>query len=114
MENVIIRFANTGVAQANRFAESLRSAILDVAPDAQVRQRKETQEAMDFGATLGIILAGPAVVAIAKGMQAWLERHHGVEIEIVTSEGKVIAKNVTANNAVDILKRAEITLRKQP
>jgi hypothetical protein len=95
MEGLVIRFPNTTVAEANRHAETLRSAILDASPRTRVDRRKETQEDMDFGATLAIILAGPAVVAIAKGIQAWLERHHSAEIEVVTPEGKVIAKNLS-------------------
>jgi hypothetical protein len=110
MENFVIRFSNADVAQANRLSETLRSAILDAAPETNVQRRKETQETMDFGATLGIVLAGPAVVAIAKGIQAWLERHHSVELEIITSEGKVIAKNITAKNVVDVLNAAKSSL----
>jgi hypothetical protein len=114
MDKFVIRFPNADVAQANRLAETLKSAILDAAPDTQVQQRKDTQETMDFGATLGIILAGPAIVAIAKGMQVWLERHHGVELEVVTNEGKVIAKNITAKNVIDVLNAAKSTLGRQP
>jgi hypothetical protein len=77
-DDLVIRFPNANLAQANRLAETLRTAILNAAPDANVQRRKESQESMDFGATLGITLAGPAVVAVAKGMKAWLERHHGV------------------------------------
>ena len=68
---------------------------------------------MDFGATLGIVLAGPAIVAIAKGMQVWLERHHNVEIELVTSEGKLLAKNITAKNLIEVLNAAKSALGKQ-
>jgi hypothetical protein len=96
---------------SDRHAETLRGAILDAAPNAKVERRKESQETMDFGATLGILLAAPAVVAIAKGLQIWLERHHGVELEIVTPDGTVIAKNITAANVVDVINAANVSLR---
>jgi len=95
-EEVIIRFANMNVAKANQLAETLRTAILNAAPTAQIKRRKDSQETQDFGATLGIILAGPAIVAIAKGIQVWLEKYRGADVEITTPDGKVIAKNITA------------------
>jgi hypothetical protein len=106
MSAIIIRFPGTDVAHANGLAQSLREAIRTEAPDAQVEQRRDVQENQDFGATLGIILAGPAVIAIAKGIQQWLARHHAVTIEVTTVDGKVIAKNVTAKNAVEIIEAA--------
>lgn len=111
-EPVVIRFANTNVARAGQYADSLRNAILDAAPEADVKRRKDSQETQDFGATLGIVLAGPAIVAIAKGVQVWLERHHGVEIEITTAGGKTIVKNITAANVVDVLQAAKDNVRK--
>jgi hypothetical protein len=110
-EFLVIRFPKANVAEANRHAETLRGAILDAAPNAKVERHKESQETMDFGATLGILLAAPAVVAIAKGLQIWLERHRGVELEIVTPNGTVIAKNITAANVVDVINAANVSLR---
>jgi hypothetical protein len=104
--NIIIRFPDGDVRQANANAQSLRDAIRDEAPHAQVEQRRDDQESQDFGATLAIVLAGPAVVAIAKGIADWLRRHHGVTIEITTPDKKVIAQNVTARNVVEIINAA--------
>jgi hypothetical protein len=107
MTEIIIRFEGVDVLQANGFARSLLDAIKDEAPDAKADQRRDNVENLDFGATLGIILAGPAIVAIARGIEQWLTRHHGVSLEIVTRDGKVIAKNVTAKNAVEIINAAK-------
>jgi len=106
MPAIIVKFPGANAAQANRLAQSLREAIRSEAPDAQVEQRRDVQENQDFGATLGIILAGPAVVAIAKGIQQWLARQHAVTLEVTTPDGKVIATNVTAKNAVEIIEAA--------
>lgn len=108
---VTIRFANTNIAKAGQYAETLRTSILDAAPKADVKRAKDSQEDQDFGATLAIVLAGPAVVAIAKGMQVWLERYRGVELEITTSDGKIIAKNITAANVADVLQGAKEIIR---
>jgi hypothetical protein len=107
--STIIRFQNLNAGIANRYAQTLRSTILDAAPMVVIEARKESQETMDFGTTLGIVLAGPTVVAVANGIRVWLEKHHGVELEFETSDGKLIARNVTAANVVDILKAAKPT-----
>jgi hypothetical protein len=112
-EQVIIRFPNVGVAKAGQYAETLRSTILNSAPAIDVRRQKNSQETQDFGATLAIVLAGPAVVSIARGIQVWLERHHGVELEVTTPTGKVIAKNLTAANVTEALQAAKDVLGKE-
>jgi hypothetical protein len=106
MYEILIRFPGTDIAHGSRFAQSLKEAIRAEAPDTPVEQRRDNKENQDFGATLGIILAGPAIVAIAKGIEQWLTRHHAVTIEVTTADGKVIAQNVTAKNAVEIIKAA--------
>jgi hypothetical protein len=104
---VIIRFPDADVGQANVHAQSLKDAILDEAPQAQVGERRMDPESQDFGASLAVVLAGPAVVSIAKGIREWLTRHHGVTIDIVTPDGKkVIAGNLTAGTAVEIINSA--------
>jgi hypothetical protein len=104
MTEIVVKFAGVDVRQSNAFAQSLKDAITDEAPDAHVEQKRDNRENQDFGATLAIVLAGPAVVAIARGIEQWLIRQHSVSLEITTPNGKVIAKNVTARNAVEILK----------
>jgi hypothetical protein len=113
-DTVTIRFANTNVAKAGQYAETLKTSILDAAPEADVKREKDSQETQDFGATLAIVLAGPAVVAIAKGMQVWLERYRGVELEVTTPDGKVIAKNITAANVVQVIQAAKSIPPKRP
>jgi hypothetical protein len=107
MTEIVVKFEDVDVRQANALAQSLKDAIKDEAPDAQVAQKRDNEENQDFGATLAIVLAGPAVVAIAKGIEQWLIRQHSVSLEITTPNGKVIAKNVTAKNALEILKAAK-------
>lgn len=106
MSTFIIRFPDSDLRDANRLAQSLRDAVRDEAPDAEVEQARENDEHQDFGPTLAIVLAGPAVVAIAKGIQSWLTRHHGVTLEISGPDGKIVASNVTAATAVEIIKTA--------
>jgi hypothetical protein len=106
MSEIVIRFSGVDVREGNTLALSLKEAIRTEAPDAKVQQKRENKENQDFGATLGIILAGPAIVAVARGVEQWLTRHHGVKLEITTPDGKVIAENVTAKNAVEIINSA--------
>ena len=108
MSKVLLRFPNSDTRAGGELAQSLREALRNEVPGIEVQQLRENSENQDFGATLTIVLAGPAIVAIAQGIKQWLIRQHGVTVEFTTPEGKVIAKNVTANNVVEILKAAKI------
>jgi hypothetical protein len=79
-----------------------------------VERQKDDQRTQDFGATLAVVLAGPAVVAVARGIEAWLQRYRDVEIEITTSDGThVKARRVTVDTAGAIITEV-LTAPKRP
>lgn len=96
-------------AEAGRLAASLRNALLDAAPEAEIELARGDPEAMDMGSLVTLIpavLGSGAAVALAKGLQAWLTRHHGVSIEIRTKKGQVKAANLTSDTALEAIKLA--------
>jgi len=99
----IIKFEGGDLAQANSYAAELRDALLEAAADKQadidVSVSKGDATTMDFGATLIIILGTPAVVAVAKGVADWLKKRNTASITIETSDGKLVAKNISARDA---------------
>ena len=105
----ILRFENTSMADANRYAADLMQTIRDVAPDVVVQQRRDRPEAQDFGATLAIVLGTASVTAIANGIAGWLQRHSGARIEI-DSRGAVVARNLDSGDAARI---AEVFSQRQ-
>jgi hypothetical protein len=96
--------------------ESLRSAILDVAPNAVV----STVETPSTGKPrrtkrpnlgLSVALTAPTVAAVAKGLQWWLGRNIEVKLELVTDAGKSV-QSITSDNVAKIMRSAMAALRK--
>jgi hypothetical protein len=98
-QSLIIEFTSGSRRDANLNAESLRAAILNSSESVSVEQKRNSHHAQDFGAALLVVLGTPAVVAFAKALGDWLKLHHSVEIDIKTSDGKYVAKHVTARDA---------------
>jgi len=98
-QTYVIGFKGVSARNANMNADSLKDALLNASEDVKVEQRREDEHALDFGATLVVVLGTPSIIAVAKAIGDWLKLHHSVEIEIKTPDGKYIAKNVTAQDA---------------
>ena len=50
-QTYIITFDTLSAADANRYTEELRQALLDASPDVQVHRRRDDPRTQDFGAT---------------------------------------------------------------
>lgn len=88
---LLISFADVSLDEAGSNVEDLKSHLEVVAPGVMAEQRRTDDRAMDMGATLAIMLAGPAVVAVARGIADWI-RMQGKKPRMVirNSEGKEI------------------------
>jgi hypothetical protein len=86
-EQAQITFPDTSVAEANRLAGSLASAVSQTHPSVSVNRHKTNVESQDGGATLAIILGSAAISAVAKGIAAWLGHNSGTMIEVLRSDG---------------------------
>jgi hypothetical protein len=94
-----ISFENLSVAEANKAALSLESALLDLGlPDVKVQLQKASGNTQDFGATLVLVLGTGASVALAKGIADWLHRRADAASIIIVEmgENRVIAKGPAA------------------
>lgn len=98
----VISFPEEPVARANDFTAELREVVLDSHPDARAERRKDDPSTQDFGATLAVILGTPAVIVVAKGIQAWLRAHHGVKLHIKRCDGTIVAENLTGDQAIEL------------
>jgi hypothetical protein len=103
-QTYIIEFCDASKADANIYADQLRDALLDAAPDVRVEPRRADRGAQDFGATLVLALGAPAVIVIAKALGDWLKLHHSVSVDIKTPDGSYVAKNITAKDARQLAK----------
>lgn len=98
-QTYVIQFGEDSVADANMYADQLRDALLDAAPDASVETRRADPESQDLGSILILSLGTPAVIALAKALGDWLKLHHSVSINITTPEGSYVANNLTSKDA---------------
>jgi hypothetical protein len=91
-QTYVITFDDVSAADANRYAEELRQALLDASPDIEVHRRRDDPRTQDFGATLVLILGTPAVTAattaVAQAIGNWLLRRRG-DIIIERENGKI-------------------------
>jgi len=90
----VLKFENTSVANANRYAEDLRRTLLDADPQIEVNRQRDDESAQDFGATLVLVLGTPAVIALAKALHDWSTRNNAVSITIEDNNRRLIAKNL--------------------
>jgi membrane-associated two-gene conflict system component 1 (EACC1) len=103
----IIRFEGLEAGDAGQAAESLRRTLIDEAPGVDARRARTDDDSMDFGTTLVVVLAAPAVVELAKGIAAWLARTHSSKVTITRQDGTVVVENIGAREAVNLLERLQ-------
>lgn len=109
-QTYIITFDDLPAADANRYAEELRQALLDASPDVEVHRQREDPRTQDFGATLVLLLAAPATEAIINAISNWLTLRNRASVSIKTADGEIVVQNVSSKNAVEL---ANISLGKQ-
>jgi hypothetical protein len=97
-----IEFQNVDVAEAGRLAEHLRQFVLDADASVEAKRRRSDQSSMDFGATLVLLLGAPAIVAVAKGIQSFLNRYQTARIRIKSPNGSIVVENLTSRQATDL------------
>src|SRR6185437_10650019 len=102
-ERIVVRFDNTSVAQANKYAEDLRQDLLDADASIDVERRREDPASLDFGATLLLLLGAPAIVVAAKGLKKWLARNNAVSLSLVTEQGVLVASNLESKDVPAIV-----------
>ena len=99
---VSIGFDKVDSATAGSYAHELREAILEQAPDISVDRKRDDSATQDLGTTLGVILSTGAVLAVAKGIQTWLDHRTRSSI-IVEREGtRVRVDHLTCKNATEL------------
>jgi hypothetical protein len=93
-----IRFEDLSLADAGIKAADLRETLLDASPDVNVDLKKSDATTMDFGATLVLVLGTPAVLAIAKGISAYLAREREGTL-VIEENGRVVFRGNSSDAA---------------
>jgi hypothetical protein len=111
----LICFTNV-TAGSTGHADSLQQAILDAAPDVgvtlvRIPPTKGSDGSIRSSDALQVNLTGPLVAALARGVQHWLTRNKGIDLQLVTRDGDEV-QNINADNIVSTLQSTMNALRK--
>lgn len=102
-QTYLLSFEGVSEAEANRYAEELREVLLDATNELDVQRQRENPLAQDLGASLALILGTPAVVAAVQAIGNWLQKRRSASLTIVTAEKKIVAENLTNQDAAQLL-----------
>ena len=102
-QTYLLSFEGVSEAEANRYAEELREVLLDAEASIAVQRQRENPLAQDLGASLVLIMGTPAVVAAVQAIGNWLQKRRSASLTIVTAEKKIIAENLTNQDAAQLL-----------
>jgi hypothetical protein len=105
-DSLKMTFPGASLAEGNQLAGSLQECLRDVDPALVVERERTSGDTMDFGASLGVILAPAVISAVAKGVAAWLSRNSGVRLEIRQDDGTVIVLSHVDSHDVPRIVRA--------
>jgi hypothetical protein len=84
-------------------AAELARAIKASDHGATVDREQDNPSAMDFGATLTVVLSSGVAVAVARGIQGWMGRWKNAKITVSDEHRKVEIERVGSAEAVRAL-----------
>lgn len=87
---LLIGMADVSSAEQSRLVTSLEEKMREVKGVTGAQIKREREDSQDAGTILSIVLAGPAVIAAVKALEAWLARNNQARITIKTSDGQSI------------------------
>ena len=105
----IITFDTASAADANRYAEELRQALLDASPEVEVHRRRDDPRTQDFGATLVLLVGTPTAAAIVTAIGNWLALRSRASITVKRANEEIVVQNVTSKKAGEL---AQLLLNK--
>ena len=104
-QQLTLSFEGANVAEVNRFAAELAERLRDADAPINVRETRADPSAQDFGATLVLVLGTPAVIALAKGVAAWLAMRPSAKVTLKGRDGTVIASGLTSADARAVIEQ---------
>jgi hypothetical protein len=112
----VVYFEGLSTAEAGRATEGLQRSLREVAPAIQTSRVRTTSDTLDFGASLAVVLAAPAVVELAKGISNWLARSLNSKVTIKTPNGEVIVENISARDAPRLAEKLQqdVNINRRP
>lgn len=104
-ENYDIIFEEVSVAEANKLAIELRDYLYNTT-DIDTKIEKEYCNTQDMGTVLSVVLSSASIVALAKGLSAWLVKKQSRKLTI-KKNGDIIGENLGSDDIEKILKHSK-------
>ena len=101
-ERWMIRFDDVSSRTANDASRTLGD-VLRVVEGVNVERAKDSDDSLDFGGTLILVLGTPAVVAVARAIAGWATRRNMATISVLDRDGQLVARNVDSKDAAAII-----------
>jgi len=93
MEELTIEFPDSAAADASRLAEDLARHVSTTIDGVKAEVASGSTDAMDFGATVVIVLGTPSIVYLAKGIADWIQRKGDPALVIKRGRESIIVKD---------------------
>ncbi len=100
-QTYLITFEGISPADAQRYTEELRSALLNAVPDITVQRRREHPYTPDFSATPVLTLGTPTVIAIVRAVGDWLMLRNRASLTWKNADERLSILNITSKNATE-------------
>ena len=100
-----IAFPGVSTSEAGSLAADLQQEIEMMGEGVTVQRVRDNPDTQDFGATLLLVLGTPAVIALAKGIAAWMKRT-GTGVTVKCGDKEIVVKNVDSANLPAMLQAA--------
>jgi hypothetical protein len=99
-EPFTITLSGLSDSEQEKAVADLARAIRQSDQSADVERRQENRPAMDFGASLAVVLGSGAAVAVARGIQSWMSRWKNATITLSDKARKVQIERVSSENII--------------
>jgi hypothetical protein len=96
--------------QASGLAAELREFILDEDPDLQITPFRSDPEAQDLGASLLLVLASPAVVALARGIAKWIGKRSAAGVVVRNGDRTMEVSGIRGSDATKLAEQVLLFL----
>jgi hypothetical protein len=103
-EEFEIDFVGTSQAEAEAFAEDLRSKLLAADSSIRVERKRADTQAMDAGAILTAVLGAAATANVAKALSNWLFQNDRIALDIKVKGKEIHLQNVRREDATQLTK----------
>jgi hypothetical protein len=92
MDELTIEFEGSTAADAARLAEGLATHVNATVDGVKAAVATGDTDAMDFGATVTLLLGAPSIIILARGIADWIRRQGDPTLVIKRGRDSVVVK----------------------